>query len=404
VVEGLEGDRFALIAKAHHAMVDGVSGMDVLTVLLSPVAISEFEPGPPWTPRAAPGPVELVLGEVYRRAAGICAAASNVARTLRQPWTAVREASETLAGVVETLGMSSVTASPTPLNDTIGPHRRFDWARFDLEAVKAVKQRIGGTVNDVVLATVSGAARRFLAARGVPVGRLDFRAMVPVSVRTASQHGTLGNRVANFIAPLPVDEPDPLARYRKVVHATSQQKGSRVVHGTEVIEELGNWIRRRRNEMAAQWRPFNVVVTNVPGHRSALSVGRRCWTYRWSSCESGHRLRLFSYAGSCSGVSTPIGTRFRTCTTSRRRWDSGAGTQRVASRRWAPPSRRPPAGGRHVLLPYRRMPNRSSKPSPVRPGAGRPGSGRSAEDHRIAPRGCPRTSIPGMTWAPCPAR
>jgi len=269
VVEGLEGDRFALIAKAHHEMVDGVSGMDVLTVLLSPGPTSEFDPGPSWTPREAPGALELVFGEAWRRAAGIGTAASSVAHTLRRPWTAVRDASETLAGVVETLGMSAVAASATPLNPIIGPHRRFDWARFDLDAVKAVKHRLGGTVNDLVLATVAGATRRFLEGRGVPVGRLDFRAMIPVSVRTASEHGTLGNRVANFIAQLPVDEADPLARHRKVVRATTEQKGSRVVHGTEVIEEIGNWtstaVLTQLMRMAAQWRPFNIVITNVPG-------------------------------------------------------------------------------------------------------------------------------------------
>jgi WS/DGAT/MGAT family acyltransferase len=269
VVEGLEGDRFALIAKAHHAMVDGISGMDVLTVLLSPGPTSEFDPAPSWTPREAPGALELVFGEAWRRAAGIGTAASSVAHTLRRPWTAVRDASETLAGIVETLGMSAAAASATPLNPIIGPHRRFDWARFDLDAVKAVKHRLGGTVNDLVLATVTGATRRFLEGRGVPVGRLDFRAMIPVSVRTASEHGTLGNRVANFIAQLPVDEPDPLARHRKVVRATTQQKGSRVVHGTEVIEEIGNWtstaVLTQLMRMAAQWRPFNIVITNVPG-------------------------------------------------------------------------------------------------------------------------------------------
>lgn len=269
VVEGLEGDRFALIAKAHHAMVDGISGMDVLTVLLSPAATTAFDPGPPWTPRSAPTGIDLVLGEAWRRATGLTIAAGAVARTLRRPWTALREAGDGLAGIIETLRLSGAPASATPLNRTIGPHRRFDWARFDLDAVKAVKQRLGGTVNDVVLATVSGAARRFLAGRGVSVGRLDFRAMVPVSVRAVSEHGTLGNRVANFIAPLPVDEPDPLARYRRVVRTTTEQKGSRVVHGTELIEEIGNWtstaVLTQFMRMAATRRPFNVVVTNVPG-------------------------------------------------------------------------------------------------------------------------------------------
>ena len=306
VVEGLEGNRFALIAKAHHAMVDGVSGMDLLTVLLSPGPFSEFEPGPAWMPRAAPGPVELVFGEAYRRAAGLGAAAGGIARTFRRPWTAVRDASEAIAGIVETLGMSGVSASATPLNGAIGPHRRFDWARFDLDAVKAVKLRLGGTLNDVVLATVAGAARRFLETHGVPLGRLDFRAMVPVSVRTASEQGTLGNRVANFIAPLPVAEPDPLARYRKVVQATAQQKGSRVIHGTELIEEIGNWtstaVLTQLMRMAAQWRPFNVVVTNVPGPPIPLYLLEAPLreTYPMVPLFANQALgfALFSYAGS----------------------------------------------------------------------------------------------------------
>jgi WS/DGAT/MGAT family acyltransferase len=142
-------------------------------------------------------------------------------------------------------------------------------ADTSLDDYKRVRKAHRGTVNDVVLATVSGAARRFLEARGVPVGGLDFRAMVPVSIRTTSEHGTLGNRVANFIAPLPVHEPDPLARYDKVRRATAQQKGSRVIHGTELIEEIGNWtstaVLTQLMRMAAEWRPFNVVVTNVPG-------------------------------------------------------------------------------------------------------------------------------------------
>jgi WS/DGAT/MGAT family acyltransferase len=171
--------------------------------------------------------------------------------------------------------------------------------------VKTVKQRLGGTVNDVVLAMVSGAVRRFLEARGLPVATLDFRAMVPVSVRTASEHGTLGNRVANFIAPLPVHEPDPLARYKKVMHATVQQKGSRVIHGTEIIEEIGNWtsttVLTQLMRMAAQWRPFNVVVTNVPGPPMSLYLleAPLLETYPMVPLFANQALgfALFSYAG-----------------------------------------------------------------------------------------------------------
>ena len=306
VVEGLEGDRFAMITKAHHAMVDGVSGMDLLTVVLSPTASSQFEPGPPWQPRPAPTPTELVLGAAYRRAGGIGTAAMRIADMLRRPWTAVGDARDAIAGIVETLGMSATAASATPLNPSIGPHRRFDWARFDLNVVKAVKQRLGGTVNDVVLAVVSGAARRFLAARGLPVDRLDFRAMVPVSVRAASEHGTLGNRVANFIAPLPVNEPQPIERYRKVVSGTAQQKGSRVIHGTELIEEIGNWtstaVLTQLMRMSAQFRPFNVVVTNVPGPPIPLYLLEAPLreTYPMVPLFANQALgfALFSYAGS----------------------------------------------------------------------------------------------------------
>lgn len=306
VVEGLADDRFALIAKAHHAMVDGVSGMDLLTVLLSPAAFSEFEAGPTWAPRAAPRPVDLVLGEAWRRAARLGTVARTLARGVREPWTAVRDAREAIAGVVEALGMSGSTASPTPLNAEIGPYRRFDWARFDLATVKRVKERLGGTINDVVLATVAGAARRFLERRGVTVGQLDFRAMVPVSVRSTAEHGTLGNRVANFIAPLPVDERDPLTRYRKVVQATRQQKDSRIIHGTELIEEFGNWtstaVLTQLMRMAAQWRPFNVVVTNVPGPQIPLYLleAPLLETYPMVPLFSNQGLgfALFSYAGS----------------------------------------------------------------------------------------------------------
>jgi WS/DGAT/MGAT family acyltransferase len=175
---------------------------------------------------------------------------------------------------VETLSVGTSPASDTPLNPTIGPHRRFDWLRFDLDAVKMVKTALGGTVNDVVLASVTGAARRFLASRGMTPRGLDFRAMVPVSVRTADQHGTLGNRVVNFIASLPVDEPDPILRYRKIMLGTRKQKGSRIVHGAELIEELGNWtstaILTQMIRLAIARRAYNVVVTNVPGPQIPL--------------------------------------------------------------------------------------------------------------------------------------
>ena len=225
-IEGLEGDRVALVMKAHHAMVDGISGMDLLTVLLSPMPTTSFDRPPPWRPRPMPTPAELLVGEGLRRAGGLIEVGRQLRQTLASPLRSLATVREALADVRETLSLASSSASETPLNVPIGPHRRFDWVRVGLDDVKAVKARLGGTVNDVVLTTVAGAARRFLAGRGFPMHGLDFRAMVPVSVRTAGQQGALGNRVANFFAALPVDEPDPLMRHRKVVEHTRKQKAS----------------------------------------------------------------------------------------------------------------------------------------------------------------------------------
>src|SRR5690606_3824190 len=125
--------------------------------------------------------------------------------------------------------------------ERIGPHRRFDWLRMDLSEVKAVKHRLGGTVNDVVLATVVGALRRFLPARGVAVEDLDFRALIPVSVRARNERGALGNKVAQMMARLPLDERDPYRRLQRVTETTTQLKQSHQVEASELIEELSDW-------------------------------------------------------------------------------------------------------------------------------------------------------------------
>jgi len=176
--------------------------------------------------------------------------------------------------MLEALQGASTPASATPINPSIGPHRRFDWLRFPLDEVKEVKRQLGGTVNDVVLATVVGAARRFLGARGAETGGLDFRALVPVSVRAEGQRGQAGNRVVNYIAPLPIDEGDPRRRYARVVETTEALKQSRVVQGSELLEELADWTARawlsQVLRLAARRRVYNIVVTNVPGPQMPL--------------------------------------------------------------------------------------------------------------------------------------
>jgi diacylglycerol O-acyltransferase len=305
LVEGLRDGRFALVAKVHHSMVDGVSGMDLLTVLLSPTPESTFGPGPPWRPRPAPGPSELIAAELYRRSRAGFGLAWAAARAATHPRRVLASAREAAASLAETLGGGVTPASDTPLNPRIGPHRRLDWFRLDLDDARTVKSRLGGTVNDVVLATVVGALRRFLSGRGARPEGLDFRAMVPVSVRTASEQGQLGNRVAQMIARLPIGEPDLSTRYRKVVELTTSLKHSHQVHGSELIEELSDWtataVLTQLIRLAVQMRSYNIVVTNVAGPPVPLHLlgarMRECYPALPLYSNQAVGVALFSYAG-----------------------------------------------------------------------------------------------------------
>lgn len=269
VVEGIEGDRFALIAKTHHCMVDGVSGMDLLTLILRPTPDAGLEATVPWVPREAPGPTRLLAHEAFRRATAPLRLLGAAAAAVRDPLGAAAGTLGQIRASIELFGRAFSPTSATLLNPLIGPHRRFDWLHMDLDAVKAVKARLGGTVNDVVLAIAVGALRRFLVRRGVDPHPLHLRALVPVSVRRADQRGTLGNRVANYLADLPVGEPDPATRLAKIVATTGALKRSGEAAANELFEEIGNWtttaVLSEIMRLATRSRAYNVVVTNIPG-------------------------------------------------------------------------------------------------------------------------------------------
>jgi WS/DGAT/MGAT family acyltransferase len=228
------------------------------------------EAAPPrWLPRPPPGPTKLFAEELAHRASLPVKAVRAGLGALGAPLEAMDSARSAVGAVAEALSVGLGSASPTPLNDDIGPYRRFDWTRFDLGAVKEVKGRLGGTVNDVVLAVVSGAMRRFLQRRGVDVDALDFRAMLPVNLRREEQSGKLGNRVTSLIARLPVDEKDPARRLARVIETTRGLKRSSTVEGGELLEELSDWTTTALfatvSKLAVRARSYNMVVTNVPG-------------------------------------------------------------------------------------------------------------------------------------------
>jgi WS/DGAT/MGAT family acyltransferase len=269
VVEGLADNRFAIITKTHHCMIDGVGSAELMATSMATHPDSTLRKRRRWRPRPAPGPLDLALGELRRTLGGGFAALRAAQHGLTHPRESARSLRDALAGVAEALAAAFHTSSPTPLNVEIGPHRRFDWLRFDLADVKDVKNRLGGTVNDVVLATVAGALRRFLRGRGEDVARLDFRAMIPVNIRTQQEAGAFGNRVAMLSARLPLAERDPRTRLRRVIETTLELKTSKQAKGVEVMEEISDlgltslFVQFAR--LTALTRPFNVVVTNVPG-------------------------------------------------------------------------------------------------------------------------------------------
>jgi WS/DGAT/MGAT family acyltransferase len=275
IVEGLQGgDRFAMISKVHHCMVDGMSTVDLMSVLLQPASSDEIKEAPDWIPRPAPTVFDLAaetIGQLTHLPTEILRGLERTARDARDPrsdlrsrWRALRD---TFSG-----GIRSVSA--TPLNKPIGPHRRFDWLQMDLSRVKTVKNALGGTLNDVVLATVSGAVRRFLERRRVNVDTLDFRVMAPVSVRTADERGALGNRVSAWMVPLPLAERDPCNALAKISETTGALKQSKSALGAEVLTQVGEWtpstLLSLGSRMILRALPFNLVVTNVPGPQLPL--------------------------------------------------------------------------------------------------------------------------------------
>jgi diacylglycerol O-acyltransferase len=276
------GARFAVLAKTHHALVDGISGMDIVSVLFdtSPEPSAPTDPGDRWLPRPLPSRAQL-LGEALLERATIPAELTRSVRAVfrgpRRVLSGVRDAALGLGAMAWT-GFNP--APSTPYNASIGPHRRFTWVRANLADVKAIKNELGGTVNDVVLATVAGALGAHLRRRGQRTAGLELKAMVPVSVRSDVERGALGNRVAAMMARLPVWCEDPVARLDIVRDELEGLKSGGQAVGANVLSELSGFapptIMDQAARLSARQRFFNLVVTNVPGPQFPLYLlGRR---------------------------------------------------------------------------------------------------------------------------------
>jgi diacylglycerol O-acyltransferase / wax synthase len=302
LVERMAGRRFALIAKTHHALVDGISGVDITTVLFDTAGGRASNPqgertsdtqdrrasdpggpatSPPWSPRPLPGSAKLLGEALLERTTVPGEMARGARRVVRRPLRALGQLREGLASIgATTLAGINAPAPPSPLNVDIGPHRRYTWVDADLARFKAIKDSLGGTLNDVVLAAVTLALGRWLRAHDHATEGLVLKAMVPVSVRADIERGALGNRVAAMWAPLPVGVEDPAECYEQIRVAMDELKHSGQAVGAQVLTNLAGFapptILSQAARLQARQRYFNLVVTNVPGPQFPLYLlGRR---------------------------------------------------------------------------------------------------------------------------------
>jgi WS/DGAT/MGAT family acyltransferase len=284
LVEGLDDGRLAMISKTHHALIDGVSGVDLATVMFDlgpvPADLGEETRGlEAWTPAPEPSGAELVAGGVAGLARAGLGLAAGAIGALSHPQETIAQAREAAEGLGEIVWAGLNPAPDTPLNVEIGPHRRFVGVRCELADFKAVKNALGGTVNDVVLTVVSGALREWLHSRGMRTEGMELRALVPVSIRSEHERNQLGNRIAAMRGPLPVYVEDPIARLAVVREAMDGLKESKQAVGAEVMASVQNFAPPTILAQAARinfsTRLFNLIVTNVPGPQFPLYVRGR---------------------------------------------------------------------------------------------------------------------------------
>jgi diacylglycerol O-acyltransferase len=263
VVEGLEGNQFALVGKTHHCVVDGSGGMTMAKNLFGMSTDYEIEEPHRYIPRPWPTETELRRDEWLRLAGLPFRAAGEVLNMARHPGDTSDEIVERVRALGEMASLKVIPASDTPLNGPVGPHRVLDWFEISLADVKAVRRSLECSVNDVVLATITGAVRDFLIERQTRPDELEFRVATPVNVRRADQEGEAGNHVSSWIVSLPVSEPDPLEQVAKIRLKTQELKDSHQFKAVEMVEAINEWISIDLQALSTGTQ--NMYVTNVPG-------------------------------------------------------------------------------------------------------------------------------------------
>ncbi len=321
LVEGLQDRQIALISKTHHCMIDGISGVDLLQAILRPSTEPVDGDDPPtWTPRPAPSALTLLEDTVWRWSRlplDLTRSALRTASSLIAPRAARLDKSAPGffgAGQLlnrgkalwRLLGLGLLPTARTPLNRPISPHRRFIWLQTDLDVARRIKSALGGSVNDVVLAIVTGALIRYFEARGYRrLWTRDFRVLAPVSMHTDEEKGTLGNDVSGWLVRLPLGEANPRERLRMIHQQTHRFKETNHALGAESLTKASDWsgstLLSLAIQLTARVRPFNLVVTNVPGPSLQLYLADAALLATFPQVplfeNLGLGIALFSYAG-----------------------------------------------------------------------------------------------------------
>jgi diacylglycerol O-acyltransferase len=277
LIEGLSDGRFALLSKTHHALIDGVSGVDIASVIFD----SEPEPAPvgaprPWAPRPLPTAAQLLADALMERATQPAEAMTTIGALARGPRSLLTRAGSAVAGLGALTWAGLDPAPRSPFNVPIGPHRRFTWLEASLDEFKDVKRAQHATLNDVILAVVAGGLGRYMERHEFATEELVLKALVPVSVRDPADRGVLGNRIAAMWAPLPVGVSDPRERLALISAAMKGGKRSGQAVGAQALTELVGFasttLVAQAARLQARQRLFNLVVTNVPGPQQPVSA------------------------------------------------------------------------------------------------------------------------------------
>ena len=282
VIDGLHGGRSAIVSKTHHAMVDGLSSMDLATVLLDFEADApEINPGKPRVAEPLPGTASLLRAALTKQLGNVGQAVSGMVKAVSSPGDLAERAKETAVTVRTAAASILRPAETSPLNTGPGLHRRYAIVRSTLQTFKDIKNAsAGATVNDVILAVCADALGRLFRDRGEATEAKNLRVMVPVSVRDESQKMALGNEVAAVFPDLPIGKMPAFDRLKLIHEDMAEIKDSGQAVGADLLVNITRWAPPTLHAMAARLgtraRLMNTVISNVPGPQIPLySCGQK---------------------------------------------------------------------------------------------------------------------------------